>query len=85
MLDSYYNEENKIESYISTHHGQHIKKNQRRNYKSEGGYNRAIIDILKGMKTKYGEPLARVISNLDDEKRRFPEKIKIFLIKYLRI
>ena len=76
MLDNYHQTTDYLRDYIDQKDGQRLKKDVIRDYKSEGGDTRAMIDILSGDKTKYGLPLAQAITNLTDENRRFPRKIR---------
>ncbi|MEQ8462924.1 ATP-dependent nuclease [Coleofasciculus sp. E1-EBD-02] len=76
MLDTCNEKTAYLREYMKDKHGQNLTKKIIRDYKSEGGDIRAMIDILSGDKTKYALPLAQAITNLTDEKRRFPGKIR---------
>lgn len=76
MFDTYNETTDYLRDYMDKKDGQKFKKDVIRDYKSEGGDIRAMIDILSGDKTKYGLPLAQAITNLTDENRRFPGKIR---------
>lgn len=65
-----------VDDYVATMHGQKGKKGKARDYKSAGGRNRALVDILVHGKTKYGKPLAEEISSCADKKRRYPEALR---------
>ena len=76
MLDSHHATTNYLDNeYIRRMNGQKAKYGIR-DYTSEGGKERALIDILTGGKTQYGVPLAKSITDLEDEERRFPQKIR---------
>ncbi len=47
-----------------------------RDYQSAGGAERAAKDAMSNAKTKMAKPLARIISALEDENRRFPPGIR---------
>lgn len=76
MLDTCNEKTGYLREYMKDKHGQNLTKKIIRDYKSEGGDIRAMIDILSGDKTKYGLPLAQAITNLTDKNRRFPCKIR---------
>jgi len=76
LLDTCNDKTDYLRDYMKNKHGQRLKKGISRDYQSEGGDIRAMIDILNGDKTKYGLPLAQAITNLTDENRRFPRKIR---------
>lgn len=67
-----------VDDYIAKMHGQKSKKGTR-DYKSAGGRDRALVDILRHSKTKYCKSLARKIVSIADPKRRFPPAIRTFL------
>jgi putative ATP-dependent endonuclease of OLD family len=67
-------------NYIEILDGKPKKKGKIRDYKSSGGFERALQDYLEENKTRMAKPLAEAISNLPDE-RRFPKNIaKLFEI-----
>ncbi len=77
MLDSYHNVENYLDTeYIPKRHGQNKTKTTNRDYKSSGGRQRAIVDVLTDNKTRYAVPIASSITSLNDETRRFPDKLR---------
>jgi putative ATP-dependent endonuclease of OLD family len=67
-----------VNDFIAKMHGQKVKKGTR-DYKSAGGRNRALTDILIHGKTKYCKPLAQKIVSIPDQKRRFPLAIRTLL------
>jgi putative ATP-dependent endonuclease of OLD family len=75
MLDKYHDTDNYIEMKIDELHGEKGKKGRIRDYKSEGGLQRALIDILSQNKTGYAGPLSMEIISIEDKARRFPGKI----------
>jgi putative ATP-dependent endonuclease of OLD family len=75
MLDKYHDTENYIDMKIDELHGAKGKKGRIRDYKSEGGLQRALIDILSQNKTGYAGPLSIEIISIEDKARRFPGKI----------
>lgn len=77
MLDSYHSTKNYLDNnYIPKMHGQKKTETTKRDYKSPGGHQRALVDILTEKKTQYAGPLALSITSLDDEARRFPDKLR---------
>ena len=77
MLDSYHNIENYLDNeYIPKMHGQKKTKTTNRDYKSSGGRQSALVDVLTDKKTQYAVPLASSITSLNDETRRFPDKLR---------
>ena len=79
VINSTFNEvyrEGYLESYIKDLDGAHIKKNVVRDYTSEGGYERAMLDAMNSAKTTLAKPLAKKISSLKDHTRRFPSTIE---------
>lgn len=80
MLDSYHGVTNYLDNkYIPLMHGQHKNKSTVRDYRSKGGLERALVDVLLENKTKYAKPLATSITALVDKKRRFPDELlKLF-------
>lgn len=76
-LAKYHDEERYIYKKIEELHGQKRRKNQTRDYKSEGGFQRALIDDLSSSnKTGYARPVAEAIISSEDESKRFPGKIR---------
>jgi putative ATP-dependent endonuclease of OLD family len=69
-----------LDQYIKKNHGKTYGPDKGdRDYESEGGRERAARDAMSASKTKLAKPLARVISSLEDEDRRFPPGIlKLF-------
>lgn len=68
-----------VDDQINRLHGQAKSKTAVRDYKSAGGRNRALVDLLELGKTKYGRALAEEICALPDPKRHFPSVInKLF-------
>ena len=76
MLDKYHQTTDYLSDYKTDMHGKKAKGGAVRDYQSAGCDTKAMIDILSGDKTKYGLPLAQAITNLTDENRRFPGKIR---------
>jgi putative ATP-dependent endonuclease of OLD family len=72
--------ENALDYYIDKNDGKPYSKGKgNRDYKSAGGRDRAAVDAMSATKTKLAKPLARVISTVADEVRRFPPGIaKLF-------
>jgi len=69
------------EVFIKDLDGQKGKKGVIRDYKSEGGRQRALADCLKNGKTKYATAIAKEITKIEDNERKFPKKIKELLEK----
>jgi putative ATP-dependent endonuclease of OLD family len=67
---------NFLDDYIEELHGQQISKTEKRDYKSEGGRERAATDAIARHKTDVAKHLAHGISSLADPARRFPTRIK---------
>ncbi|OXC75679.1 putative ATP-dependent endonuclease of the OLD family, YbjD subgroup [Caballeronia sordidicola] len=81
-LDEASGHEKFLDWYIENHDGLSLGKNKgSRDYKSEGGRLRAAADAMKGSKTRLAKPLARTISTLADQSRRFPQHIERLLSK----
>ena len=59
--------------------GQPIFEDQLRDYKEEGGLNRAILEILDSSKTKYAPMIAQALCTLDSDK--LPPKVIEFFEK----
>lgn len=79
-LNKVFGSPNAIDAFIETRHGTAYPKNKGvRDYKSEGGRDRAIYDSMGAAKTKLAKPLAHVITGLADPARRFPQPIADFL------
>jgi len=77
MLDSYHSTANYLDTYyIPKMHGQQLNKSTARDYKSSGGRERALVNILSENKTQYGKPIAEAITNMSQESLRFPVKIR---------
>lgn len=76
MLNNYHEDPNYINTYKKQHDHERDKNGNLKDYQSEDGDKRAIIDILAGGKTKYGLRIAEAITNSLDEKRKFPTKIR---------
>jgi putative ATP-dependent endonuclease of OLD family len=60
-----------VDDYIDALHGKKLKKDKTRDYKSAGGRQRAILDMMLGAKTEFAVPIAEAISRAD-VKRRIP-------------
>ena len=69
------------EVFIKDLDGQKGKKGVIRDYKSEGGRQRALADCLKNGKTIYATAIAKEITKIEDNERKFPKKIKELLEK----
>lgn len=68
-----------LERYMTNQHGQPGKKNIVRDYKSAGGKDRALLNILQEKKTACASALARQIISLPKKERRHPPIInKLF-------
>ncbi|MGS1026885.1 ATP-dependent nuclease [Burkholderia glumae] len=81
-LDQAHGEEKFLDSYIDTLDGKPLKKGRpNRDYKSVGGRLRAAADAMENSKTRLAKPLARTISTLPDQERRFPQHIEKLLSK----
>jgi putative ATP-dependent endonuclease of OLD family len=66
-----------LDQFISRNNGQSYGQGKgNRDYKSDGGRLRAASDAMKAEKTRLAKPLARIISNLPNPKRRFPSQIE---------
>ncbi|WP_414541192.1 ATP-dependent nuclease [Nostoc sp. CCY0012] len=77
MLDIYYDTVNYLDTdYIIRMHGQKAKGGTVRDYQLADGRKKALIDVLTNGKTQYGLPIAKSITDLQDEERRFPKKIR---------
>ncbi|NET58220.1 MAG: AAA family ATPase [Symploca sp. SIO2E6] len=76
MLNDYYQTTDYLSDYQTDMHGKKAKGGVTRDYQSEGCDIRAMIDILREGKTQYGLLIAQAITNLTDENRRFPGKIR---------
>lgn len=61
--------------------GQMRMESQLRDYKCEGGRERAIIDCMKSGKTKYAVPIAKEICSCCVGERKYPPKIRELLHK----
>ncbi len=75
MLDKYHGITNYLDTYIKEKDGQNLNKSTIRDYKSSGGRERALCDVLSGNKTQYGKPLAEAITSMDEE-LRYPPLIR---------
>ncbi len=64
-----------LDEYIDELHGAKGKKGVIRDYKSEGGRERAAFDAMSAAKTNLSKHLGNVITSLQDPTRRFPTKI----------
>ncbi len=67
-----------LDEYIKDKHGQNLKKDIIRDYKSEGGRARAAFDAISGAKTSVAKHLANTIIALPNVTRRFPSTIDKF-------
>lgn len=76
MLDKYHSTTNYLDDYITRMDGQRLNKRTIRDYKSSGGRERALRDVLSENKTQYGKPLAEEITSSSDESLRFPPLIR---------
>ena len=76
-LNRYHNVDNYVKDYISKMNGQKMKGGATRSYiaDSDGGRQRALLDILNEGKTMYAEAIAHEIVSLEKD-RRVPPKIK---------
>jgi putative ATP-dependent endonuclease of OLD family len=76
-LNELWESKNALDAFIEKNHGLPYPKNKgNRDYKSAGGRERAAKDAMASAKTKLAKPLARVVSSLTDEDRRFPPGIR---------
>lgn len=78
MLDSYH-ESGYFKNFLKQMHGQKAKGGKTRDYNSDGGRDRGLVDVLTGGKTQYGVEIAKEITTLTDEQRRFSQKIRQLL------
>jgi putative ATP-dependent endonuclease of the OLD family len=77
MFDAFHDTKDYLDKeYIPKKHGQKLDKNTARDYRSQGGHERALIDALSENKTQYGKPLAEAITSITDESLRFPKLIR---------
>lgn len=66
-----------LDNHIELQHGKDYPKGKgKRDYKSDGGRERAAVDAMSSAKTKLAKPLARSISSIQDQERRFPPAIR---------
>ena len=65
-----------IDGYIKNLDGKPGKGGKTRDYKGKAGRQRALIDCISGIKTKFAPVVADVIGNLGDKRRRFPSKVR---------
>ncbi len=79
MLDETHHMVGYLDDYMTRMHGQRIKKDKYRDYKTTGGRERAMVDLLSGNKTRYAKPLANHITALSDPSRQFPSRIEALL------
>lgn len=77
-LNRYHDVDDYVKDYISKMNDQKMKGGGTRNYTddSDGGRERALLDILKDGKTMYTETIAHEIVSLEEKDRRVPAKIK---------
>jgi len=77
MLDAYHGIKNYLDTdYIPRMDGQRKNKTTVRDYRSSGGRERALVDVLSDNKTQFGKPIAEAITNMPEEYLRFPVKIR---------
>jgi len=79
MLDEYHKMTNFIDDYIDAMDGKKLKDKKTRDYKSQGGNDRALVDALMSRKVGYASLLAHKIVSLPEAKRRVPALVKIML------
>ena len=74
MTDNYL-----VNNYIPELNGENLSKNVVRDYNGAEGIKRALIDCLRGGKTKYATQIAENIISIteNENKRKIPKKIKI--------
>ncbi|KQW93228.1 ATP-dependent endonuclease [Massilia sp. Root418] len=76
-LNELHGVENALDRHIESENGKSYGPNKGvRDYAGEDGRKRAAKDAMGLAKTKLAKPLARIISELEDEKRRFPPGIR---------
>ncbi|WP_241086420.1 ATP-dependent nuclease [Candidatus Vondammii sp. HM_W22] len=68
-----------LDEFIDELHGVKGKKEVIRDYKTEGGRERAAFDAMSGAKTNLARHLGNVITSISDPERRFPTTIRILL------
>jgi len=78
MLNEFHQSSDYLSDYIHQHHGKEGKNKIVRDYKSEGGQGRALIDILSANKVGYAQRLAHHILASKKE-RKIPEPIESLL------
>ncbi len=73
MTDNYL-----VSNYIPELNGENLSKNEVRDYNGDEGIKRALIDCLRGGKTKYATQIAENIISIteDGNKSKIPKKIK---------
>ena len=86
VIDEYEKELGNVEGsyfnhFLETHHGMKGRKGTIRDYKSDGGKIRAVLDCMKNGKTKYVTQISKSICSMEDAKYKFPEKIEKLLEK----
>ncbi len=81
MLDSHHEVTDYLNNYILRMDGQKRSMTVVRDYKSAGGRERALVDVLSDSRTEYAKPLAISITSLPDDKRRFPSKIRQLFVQ----
>lgn len=79
MLDTYWDKQDFITTYIEQKHGQKAKGDIERDYHSDGGRDRALVDALVTRKVGYAKRLAAEILDLDSDQRRFPQMVRSLL------
>ncbi len=62
--------------FINHFHGQKAKKNKIRDYKSDGGSEKALLDCMLMDKTKYPTAIAEQIVSMSPKRKRIPTAIK---------
>ena len=76
MLNDYHESDDYMADYIAINHGLKLNKTEVRNYKSDGGRERAIVDALSNQKVIYAKLLANRIVGLKNEERRCPSLVE---------
>ncbi len=78
MLDQYHKTTNFIGTqYTPKHNGLQRKGGEIRDYNGRDGRKAALTDILCENKTKYAKCLATTITQLQDESRQIPQKLRV--------
>ena len=76
-LDACHETQGALDAFMEKHDGKpYPKNNGNRDYKSEGGRERALLDAMRDEKVKLAKHLARAVTECPDPSRRFPSQIE---------